>query len=56
MKDNKYNNCKKGRLLDYTEELFNCFHIEFDNYFRAPDSDQILIMVFHPLMIRAGFK
>jgi hypothetical protein len=29
--------------------------LEFDHYFASPDSDQILMMVFHPLMLRKGF-
>jgi hypothetical protein len=56
MKDNKYDNCKTTGLLDFTNQLINRFHIEFDNYFKEPDSDQILMMVFHPLMMRAGFE
>jgi hypothetical protein len=56
MKENRYENCKKINLLPYTTTLINRFHAEFDHYFNFPDSDQQLMMVFHPLMVRAGFE
>jgi hypothetical protein len=56
MKDNIYDNCKKTNLSLYARTLIDRFHSEFDNYFNFPDSDQQLMMVFHPLMVRAGFE
>jgi hypothetical protein len=55
-KDNKYETVKKINLLPFTNRLIDRFHVEFDHYFGFPDSDQQLMMVFHPLMVRAGFE
>jgi hypothetical protein len=46
----------KENLLETTNELINRFDKEFSNYFKEPDSDQILMMVFHPLMVWFGFE
>ena len=46
----------KEELFDQTKELIERFENEFENYFKAPDSDQILMMVFHPLMAFMGFE
>lgn len=46
----------KGDLLNTTVELINRFDKEFNIYFKEPDSDQILMMVFHPLMAWMGFE
>jgi hypothetical protein len=46
----------KENLMAHTVELIDRFEAEFLNYFKAPDSDQILMMVFHPLMAWMGFE
>ena len=47
---------RRDKLLESTVELVERFETEFGNYFKAPDSDQILMMVFHPLMAWMGFE
>lgn len=46
----------KEDLMSSTQKLIDRFEDEFQNYFAEPDSDQILMMVFHPLMIWMGFE
>jgi hypothetical protein len=46
----------KENLMANTVELIDRFEAEFLNYFKTPDSDQILMMVFHPLMAWMGFE
>jgi hypothetical protein len=48
---------KKGRdkLSAETNELVKRFDDEFKRYFPKPDSDQLVMMVFHPLMSWMGF-
>ena len=46
----------KENLMATTVELIDRFENEFLHYFKAPDSDQILMMVFHPLMAWLGFE
>lgn len=36
--------------------LINRFEQEFKNYFEHPDSDQLLMMVFNPVMVWMGFE
>ncbi|MGL4342899.1 MAG: hypothetical protein ACRCSZ_10905, partial [Lactococcus lactis] len=47
---------QKENLMESTIELIDRFEKEFLHYFKAPDSDQILMMIFHPLMAWMGFE
>jgi hypothetical protein len=38
-----------------TLTLIKRFEVEFQRYFPHPDSDQVMMMVFHPIMIWRGF-
>ena len=46
----------KDNLMGSTIQLIERFEKEFLHYFKSPDSDQILMMVFHPLMSWMGFE
>jgi hypothetical protein len=46
----------RDELNEETKKLIDRFKIEFDKYFPRPDSDQLLMMLFHPVMVWAGFK
>jgi hypothetical protein len=48
---------KKGRdkLSAETNELVKRFDDEFKRYFPKPDSDQLVMMVLHPVMVWMGF-
>jgi hypothetical protein len=45
-----------NELLPETNELINRFKKEFRHYFPQPDGDQVMMMVFNPLMVWSGFK
>jgi hypothetical protein len=55
MKEIPSNDLEAAQLLEDSRTLLKRFQLEFDHYFVSPDSDQILMMVFHPLMLRKGF-
>ncbi len=46
----------KEELMDDTKVLINRLVKELNFYFPNPDSDQILMMVFHPIMVWGGFR
>lgn len=46
----------REELLDVTQELICRFEKEFQNYFSRPDSDQLLMMVFNPVIVWMGFE
>ena len=46
---------KKEDLMEETKVLIDRLGTEFDRYFPRPDSDQLLMMMFHPIMVRLGF-
>jgi hypothetical protein len=43
-------------LTKETNELIERFDKEFQRYFPKPDSDQLIMMVFHPVMVWKGFS
>ena len=43
-------------LEDSTKELISRFVKEYDHYFPFPDSDQIQMMLFHPVMVWKGLE
>jgi hypothetical protein len=43
-------------LQEDTRTLIKRFEVEFQRYFPHPDSDQLMMMVFHPIMIWRGFR
>lgn len=43
-------------LLPDTRYLMERLVKEFDHYFKGPDSDQIMMMVFHPVMVWRGLE
>jgi hypothetical protein len=45
-----------GELSQSTQTLITRFETEFNNYFPEPDSDQLLMMSFHPVMVNVGFR
>ena len=45
------NDCMKD-----TKTLIKRLLVEFNKYFPNPDSDQLLMMIFHPIMVRHGFR
>jgi hypothetical protein len=44
------------QLNPLTQTLLERLVKEFDFYFKYPDGDQTLMMIFHPVMIWRGFK
>jgi hypothetical protein len=46
---------ERRNLSDETVELIERFDKEFMRYFPKPDSDQLIMMVFHPVMVWMGF-
>jgi hypothetical protein len=48
-------NKTRDTLSKDTTELMSRFEKEFKRYFPKPDSDQIAMMVFHPVMVWMGF-
>ena len=44
------------QLNPLTQTLLERLVKEFDFYFKYPDSDQTLMMIFHPVMVWRGFK
>jgi hypothetical protein len=47
---------RKEELLPETITLINRLENEFGKYFPKPDTDQIMMMVFHPIMVWNGFE
>lgn len=47
---------KREQLLPCSQKLIDRLVSEFDRYFPSPDSDQIMMMVLHPVMVWSGFK
>jgi hypothetical protein len=47
---------KKEDLMDETKTLMERLIVEFDKYFPQPDSDQLLMMSLHPIMVKLGFR
>jgi hypothetical protein len=47
---------KKEDLMEDTQTLIQRLVKEYDYYFPAPDSDQLLMMAFHPVMVWSGFR
>jgi hypothetical protein len=47
---------RREDLLDETKELIERFDSEFEKYFPYPDTDQILMMMLHPVMLWSGFR
>jgi hypothetical protein len=43
-------------LLEKTKVLIDCFDSKFENYLPYPDTDQILMMMLHPVMLWSGFR
>jgi hypothetical protein len=48
-------NKTRDLLSDKINELVSRFEKEFKRYFPKPDSDQLAMMVFHPVMVWMGF-
>jgi hypothetical protein len=46
----------KNDLMEETQFLITRLIIEYDRYFPHPDSDQLLMMMFHPIMVNSGFQ
>lgn len=46
----------KNMLLPSSSKLIDRLVNEFDRYFPEPDSDQLMMMVLHPVMVWSGFK
>lgn len=46
----------KNQLSVETQELIQRFETEFNRYFEKPDSDQVMMMICHPVMIWSGFS
>jgi hypothetical protein len=46
----------KNMLLPASSQLIDRLVKEFDRYFPEPDSDQLMMMVLHPVMVWSGFK
>jgi hypothetical protein len=46
----------RENLRPETQQLIARFDSEFQRYFPKPDSDQILMMVLHPVMVGMGFE
>jgi hypothetical protein len=44
------------QLKPDTQMLIERLVKEFDHYFKGPDSDQVMMMVFHPVMVWRGLK
>jgi hypothetical protein len=42
--------------MDETKVLIDRLVQEFNKYFPTPDSDQLLMMMCHPVMVRLGFR
>jgi hypothetical protein len=49
-------NMQLENLRPETQTLIERLVKEFDHYFRGPDSDQIMMMIFHPVMVWRGLK
>lgn len=47
---------KKNELMEETQFLIERLVNEFNKYFPHPDSDQLLMMMFHPIMVHSGFR
>ena len=47
---------RKDDLQGGTIILITRFEKEFNKYFLEPDTDQLMMMMFHPVMVWTGFK
>jgi cell fate (sporulation/competence/biofilm development) regulator YlbF (YheA/YmcA/DUF963 family) len=47
---------QKDDLLQETKTLFERFDAEFEKYIPYPDTDQIMMMMLHPVMLWSGFR
>jgi hypothetical protein len=56
VKDIPRTSLKREDLQQNTQQLLTRLEKEFERYFSEPDSDQLMSMILHPIMVAMGFR